>query len=49
MKKVFNSCSGAVLFNNLFTMCLQKDQSTAFLLSRCLGVIWTVVACGVIV
>ena len=24
MKKVFSSCSGAVLFNRLFTMCLQK-------------------------
>ena len=26
MKKVFNSCSGAVLFNNLFTMHLQKGS-----------------------
>ena len=26
MKKVFSSCSGAVLFNNLFTMHLQKGS-----------------------
>ena len=26
MKKVFNSCSGAVLFNSLFTMHLQKGS-----------------------
>ena len=26
MKKVFSSCSGAVLFNNLFMMCLQKGS-----------------------
>ena len=26
MKKVFNSCSGAVLFNILFMMHLQKGQ-----------------------
>ena len=26
MKKVFNSCSGAVLFSNLFMMCLQKGS-----------------------
>ena len=26
MKKVFNSCSSAVLFNNLFTMHLQKGS-----------------------
>ena len=26
MKKVFSSCSGAVLFNNLFMICLQKGS-----------------------
>ena len=26
MKKVFNSCSGAVLLSNLFTMCLQNGS-----------------------
>ena len=40
MKKVFNSCSGAVLLGNLFTMHLQKGSVDCIsFIEECLGLI----------